>query len=92
MSADKYPRIGSARQRPNWKQNPKTAPVCIAAGCSNRATHRIDVEVNWFRGDDEVGNACELHRGDASAVLHGIEGNREKQDAERLARAAGAQP
>lgn len=89
---DTYPRIGSARLRDAWKKVPIGAPKCIVSGCAYRATHRVDVEVNYFRGDDEVGNACELHKGDAPAVLQGIEANREKQNAERLARAAGAQP
>lgn len=86
---DKYPRIGSARLRDAWKKMPKTAPKCIVSGCACRATHRVDVEVNWFRGDDEVGNVCDQHKGNAPAVLHGIEANREKQNAERLTRAAG---
>lgn len=86
---EKYPRIGSARLRDAWKKTPKTAPKCIVAGCCCRATHRVDVEVNYFRGDDEVGNACDQHKGNASAVLHGIEANRKKQNVERLARADG---
>lgn len=92
MKLEKYPRIGNARLRSAWKKVPIGAPKCIVDGCACRATHRVEVEINWFRGDDEVGNACELHKGDAPAVLHGIEANREKQNAQRLARAAGAQP
>lgn len=89
---DKYPRIGSARLRDAWKKVPIGAPKCIVAGCACRATHRVDVEVNCFRGDDEVGNACEQHKGNASDVLHGIEANRKKHNAERLGRAAGSAP
>lgn len=79
----KYPNIGTSRQRDAWKKNPKSAPKCVAIGCECKATHRVDVQVNWFRGDDEVGNACELHKGDAVAVLLGIEANRAAQAAQR---------
>lgn len=72
----KYPTIGNARARDGWRKNPKAAPDCIAVGCECKATHRVDVQVNWFRGDDEVGNACPQHKGDAAAVLQGIEARR----------------
>ena len=71
-----YPLIGSARARDNWIKTPKGAPKCIAIGCDCKATHRVEVRVNYFRGDDEVGNACPQHKGEAMAVLQGIEANR----------------
>ena len=78
-----YPNIGSSRPRDGWKKNPKAAPKCIAIGCECKATHRVEVQVNWFRGDDEVGNACPQHKDDAVAVLQGIEANRAAQAAQR---------
>lgn len=80
--AKSYPIVGSARKRDAWVKNPKGAPKCIAFGCDFRATHRVDVEVNWFRGDDEVGNACQQHKDDAEAVLNGIELNKAAQRAQ----------
>lgn len=71
-----YPIIGNIRARDAWRKNPKGAPQCVAPGCACKATHRVDVEVNYFRGDDEVGNACPLHKNDAAAVLQGIEARR----------------
>ena len=71
-----YPLIGNSRARDPWRKNPKSAPKCVVAGCECKATHRVDVEVNCFRGDDEVGNACPAHRRDAAAILQGIEANR----------------
>ncbi|WP_312463418.1 hypothetical protein [Comamonas sp.] len=72
----RYPTIGNVRARDAWRKNPKGAPQCVAPGCGCKATHRVDVEVNCFRGDDEVGNACPLHKNDAAAVLQGIEARR----------------
>lgn len=91
MSHRDYPRIGSTRalgndaKRKAWKLNPKAAPRCIVAGCTSPATSRVDVEVNWFRGDDEVGQACDVHKRDAYAVLAGIEARRAEQAAKRAA-------
>jgi|GEM_PF-861066 len=78
-----YPAIGNARARNAWRKNPKGAPQCVAPGCGCKATHRVDVEVNCFRGDDEVGNACPLHKNDAAAVLQGIEARRLAVEAQR---------
>lgn len=75
MSKD-YPAIGNARARNAWRKNPTGAPQCVAPRCGYKATHSVDVEVNCFRGDDEVGNACPLHKNDAAAVLQGIEARR----------------
>lgn len=98
MSRHDYPRIGSTRalgndkKRKVWKTNPKAAPRCVVIGCTCPATARVDVEVNWFRGDDEVGQACATHKSDAAAVLAGIEARRSEQAAKReAAEAAKAQ-
>lgn len=63
-----YPNIGGYRLRDNWKKNPKAAPKCIAIGCECKATHRVEVQVNWFRGDDESGNACPQLKGERDAL------------------------
>ncbi len=96
MSRRDYPSIGSTRalgndrKRAAWAKNPKSAPRCIVAGCSCPATHRIDVEVNWFRGDDEVGQACAAHKADVAAILAGIEARRTEQQARRDAAGSAA--
>lgn len=68
--AREYPRIGSAGLRDKWAKKPATAPFCIAPGCTCRATHRPEVEVNWFRGDDEgSGPVCKAHSADPVKLL-----------------------
>ncbi|WP_439606836.1 hypothetical protein [Hydrogenophaga sp.] len=68
MSRD-YPRIGHQRliKPQRGQKKPLKTPPCAA--CAQPSTHRVDVEVNWFRGDDEVFNACSDHKGDAQALL-----------------------
>ena len=68
-----YPVIGNSRERNGWRKNPKAAPECAAIGCECKATHRVEIEINWFRGDDEVTNACDTHRKDAGALLRGLD-------------------
>lgn len=71
MSGRAYPRIGRTSLQRKWeKLPPKGAPTCSA--CSQPARFRVDVEVNWFRGDDESGRACNEHKNDALALLAGI--------------------
>lgn len=71
--AREYPSIGQTRDmRRKWTVVRKGVPVpvgprCVA--CEAHATHRVDVQVNWFRGDDVVVNACEQHRRDPAALL-----------------------
>jgi len=70
-----YPRIGSTRDmRKKWtiQRNGKThsvnnRPRCAA--CSEEASYRVDIQVNWFRGDDEARTACPAHKNDAAALL-----------------------
>ena len=82
--AKSYPNIGSCSKRAAWAKNPKRAPACMAIGCTCKAAYRVEVEVNCFRGDDEVGNACEAHKRDADALAVGIPAFR---DAARAAQA-----
>lgn len=35
---------------------------CDFPGCESREARRIDIQVNWFRGDDVVMLACKEHR------------------------------
>jgi len=89
MSGRAYPRIGRTSLQRKWeKLPPKGAPKCSA--CSQPARFRVEVQVNWFRGDDEVGNACPQHKGDAVAVLQGIEANQAAQAAQRAAAKRGS--
>lgn len=32
--------------------------------CDEAATHKVEIEVSWFRGDDEVYHVCQAHRPD----------------------------
>lgn len=66
MSRREYPRIGSSTYRPKWAEQPKGAPKCCA--CDAPATHRVCVEFNSFRGDDELVNACASHSKDAKVL------------------------
>lgn len=53
----------------------------------------VDIQCNWFRGDDEMAHACVVHKGDDSihALLAGIEARRQAnraREAENQAKAA----
>ncbi|RST54130.1 hypothetical protein [Variovorax sp. DXTD-1] len=87
MSSKSYPRVGRTSRQQKWdKLPPKAAPKCSA--CDQPARFRVDVEVNWFRGDDECGRACADHKNDAIALLAGIERHQAEQKALREAKAA----
>lgn len=74
MGGREYPRIGSAGHKPKWQKDPRLAPHCIVEGCAARATHQPEIEVNWFRGDDErSGPACKAHSTDARVLLAATE-------------------
>ena len=83
--AKTYPNIGSSSKRKEWMTKPVNAPMCDVEGCECRATHRVEVQVNWFRGDDEVGNACEAHCKDAGALEVGIPAARIRRREQQLA-------
>jgi hypothetical protein len=52
MSKRKYPRLGYA-----GKVKHKTdCSACLLPG-----THKIEIQINWFRGDDDVYYACPDH-------------------------------
>lgn len=89
MSGKTYPRVGRTSRQLKWDKLPaKAAPKCSA--CDQPARFRVDVEVNWFRGDDECGRACAAHKDDAIRLLAGIERHQAEQKARREATAAGA--
>lgn len=61
----KYPRCSDARK---LELRPTQKPVCKL--CGEPATHKVFVEVGWFRGDDEGPfKVCKSHRNDAVALL-----------------------
>lgn len=57
----KYPVMSSKKPRP---QN--TSAKCR---CGKVAKYRPEIQVNYFRGDDEVVWACEYHIGDVDYLL-----------------------
>ena len=65
--AHSYPRIGSTSKK--WPDPKKQGPKCSA--CGARSFYRVEIQVNWFRGDDEVAKACEVHKADFVALLAG---------------------
>lgn len=68
--AKNYPEIGRSGHNPKWFKLPQSAPCCMAPGCTARATYRPEVEVNYFRGDDELcGPVCKEHSKDPVKLL-----------------------
>lgn len=51
MKKSKYPRIGEKTKRYQKKGTCKI--------CGEPSQGRVDVQVNWFRGDDDVWKVCE---------------------------------
>lgn len=49
--SQKYPRIGSSRNH--------TKGLCQC--CQKPAKHRVDIQVSYMRGDDEVYLVCQDH-------------------------------
>lgn len=70
-----YPRIKDARLQFKWRDQRAKAGkkfvehhLCVA--CGEPATHKVFVQVNWFRGDDEGPfKACQDHKQDGAALL-----------------------
>jgi hypothetical protein len=89
MSGRTYPRVGRTSRQLKWDKLPaKSAPKCSV--CDQPARYRVEVEVNYFRGDDECGRACAAHKDDAPALLAGIARHQAEQKARREAAATGA--
>lgn len=80
-----YPREGSTRQSKVWLQHPKNAPRCAVAGCDAAATHRVEIEVNWFRGDDATCRACPAHKGSLTELVAGYDRREAEAEARRTA-------
>lgn len=55
MSRRDYPRLGSTSSLHHKKQNHKCSL------CDATAVSRIDVQTDWFRGDDDVFLVCDRH-------------------------------
>ena len=61
MTKQKYPRISDQRKL-------KKVPMCK---CGEIARYLVTIQINNFRGDDEVEYACESHRRDME-FLRGV--------------------
>ena len=61
MASEKYPRIGN--KFPMEKNLSKTAPKSGSVRCAvcyhGAGVMRIDVQVDWFRGNDDVFYLCQ---------------------------------
>lgn len=53
MSKRKYPYFGNSQKLPRQKNK-----LCSCHG--NKATRRVDIQLNWFRGDDDVFYVCDV--------------------------------
>jgi len=60
MSKRKYPYI-YRRSKLSDKHKPKTPPGQQCSKCLAPATYRCEIQVNWFRGDDEYEYRCDAH-------------------------------
>lgn len=59
-----YPKLGTTKllNRPNQygrTHPPANQPLCFCCECP--ATHRIDVQNDWMRGNDDVFLLCRAH-------------------------------
>lgn len=84
--AREYPRLGRSGKANGWLKNPKGAPACDVIGCTAKATHRVDIEVNWFRGDDECCRACAAHKLSMPELLTGAAARQAANEAANEAR------
>jgi hypothetical protein len=53
--SNKYPRIGSIK-KPNPKAHPCSGKRCVL--CDKTTTGKVEVQVSYMRGDDEVEPVC----------------------------------
>lgn len=67
----RIPRPGSRWPRVEITINEKTKNRCVV--CGGPATHMTEVEVNWFRGDDESVKTCAEHRQDITGIVQAWE-------------------
>ena len=61
MSKKKYPLIGAVR--------PKKKNTCAKCKCGETAKFMTEIQVNYFRGDDDVLWSCDLHKKDVDFLL-----------------------
>jgi len=64
----KYPRIGAVQDnRPRFAARPLAKrPQCCVCGKPSDAT--VSIEVDWFRGNDELAHTCWGHRNDLQGI------------------------
>ena len=60
--AKSYPAIGV-------KKKPKNSGGLPCIICGAITTGKVDIEMSWFRGDDEQIRACEAHQKDDKSLL-----------------------
>lgn len=63
MSNKRYPRVGRV-----LKKSKNTSAKCR---CGVIAKHRTEIQVNWFRGDDELYWACDEHKNNCEFLMSG---------------------
>ena len=54
----KYPRIG-VKRKPRDPKETQGLPCII---CGKLTTGKVDIETNWFRGDDDQVRVCAEHQ------------------------------
>ena len=64
MTMCNYPKIGLVERRPK-----NTSARCR---CGTIGKYQIHIQVNWFRGDDEVVWACEGHKKDVEFLITNV--------------------
>lgn len=67
MSHRSYPRIDQSLPQRKWIADPKAAPKCRC--CGKPATHKVEVQINWFRGDDERFNVCDADKENVAGMV-----------------------
>jgi hypothetical protein len=60
--AKKYPAIGC-------KKKPRNAGGLPCIICGVQTTGKVDIEVSWFRGDDEQVRVCAEHQSKNDAAI-----------------------
>ena len=71
MSRHQYPRIGAQRGYGIQNGKPRKGPPCIVCGAESCC--KVDIEISYMRGDDEVVHACQAHKDDAAALWAAFE-------------------
>ena len=57
--SSRYPRFGGDRTIKTW-DDAASRPITCAA-CEERPIRLVDIQVSWFRGDDDIYAVCVDH-------------------------------